>query len=139
MKKVLFLITIALACGAFAGSGNAQQQGRATIVKPGTSYNPNIVYAGRYKTDILFCKASGSEFWKRLPRFDRLRYVKCSEAIQQLNQAGLWKGSLSFRDGSCVGQGGYGSGPSDPPTEWALGNWLNYSEQNEQANQQASN
>ncbi len=134
MKKVLFIIAIILACGSFAGSGSAQQQGmKGAVVKPGQAYNPRIVYTGRYKTDILFYKPSNTEFWKRLPRFDRLRYVKCPEAIQQLNQAGIWKGDLSFKNGSCIY---YGPGPSDPPTEWALGNWLNY---NEQANQQAGN
>jgi hypothetical protein len=137
MKKVLFIIAIILACGSFAGNGSAQQQGmKGAIVKPGEAYNPHIVYTGRYKTDILFYKASGSEFWKRLPRFDRLRYVKCPEALQQLNQAGLWKGSLSFKNGSCIAAGRSGAGTSDPPTEWALGNWLNY---NEQANQQVGN
>ncbi len=135
MKKVLFIIAIVLAFGSFAGSGSAQQQsGKNTIVKSGDAYNPRIIYTGRYKTDILFYKPSGSEYWRRLPRFDRLRHVKCPEAVQQLDQAGLWKGSLSFKNGSCIAQGG--PGPSDPPTEWALGNWLNY---NELVNQQAEN
>ncbi len=137
MKKVLFIIAIILACGSFAGNGNAQQQGmKREIVKPGEAYNPRIVYTGRYKTDILFYKPSGSEFWKHLPRFDRLRYVKCPLALQQLNQAGIWKGSLSFKNGSCISKGQPSTGPSDPPTEWALGNWLNY---NEQASQQTEN
>ncbi len=137
MKKVLYIIAMVLAFGSFAGNGSAQQQSfKGTIVKFGDAYNPRIVYTGRYKTDILFYKPSGSEYWKRLPRFDRLRYVKCSEALQQLNQAGLWKGSLSFKDGSCIAVGGSGAGPQDPPTEWALGNWLNY---NELVNQQAGN
>ncbi len=131
MKKVLLIIAIVLTWGSLPGHSSAQQGTKGMAVKPGAEYNPKVVYAGRYKTDILFYKPSNTEFWKRLPRFDRLRNVKCPEALQQINQAGIWQGDLSFKNGSCIY---YGPGPSDPPTEWALGNWLNY---NELASQQA--
>ncbi len=122
MKQILFISAIILALGITAITGSAQQQGsKGTVIKAGAAYNPNIVYAGNFKEDLLFCKYEDSDIWRRVERLDRLRYVTCADALQQLRQQGTWKGHLNVNDGSC--------GPVGEPLDWATGNWINYNDQ----------
>ena len=121
MKHILYGIAIMLICGLSAGISNAQQGNKGVVIRPGTSYNPNVVYAGNFKSDLLFCKNAESGAWRRVRKLDRLRYVTCTDALQQLRQSGTWKGHLNIKDGSC--------GSSGEPLDWAMGNWINYNDQ----------
>jgi hypothetical protein len=79
-------------------------------------YNPAQRYAGSYTPKALFYKNPGSTYWQRVAD-DFLRRVKCPDALGHLQRDGLWKGHLK-KDGSC--------GPLDEPSDWAVGNRLNY-------------
>lgn len=81
-------------------------------------FNPLQQYAGSYTPKALFFKNPGSLYWQRVAD-NYLKRVKCSDAIDHLRRTGLWKGHLG-QDGSC--------GPLDEPSDWALGNRLNYEE-----------
>jgi hypothetical protein len=122
MKQTLFIFVITLVLGISPMTANAQQQGsKAAVVKPGAAYNSNIVYAGNFKTDLLFFKNERSATWSRVRRLDHLRYVTCADALQHLRQEGAWKGHLNIKGGSC--------GSLDEPSDWAMGNWINYNDQ----------
>jgi hypothetical protein len=81
-------------------------------------YNPAQRYNGSYTPKALFYKNPGSTYWQRVAD-DFLRRVKCPNAMDHLRKDGLWKGHLN-KDGSC--------GPLDEPSDWAVGNRLNYEE-----------
>lgn len=85
--------------------------------KSAGAYNPKIEYAGDYQANLLFYSSSNGQFWRRLPKLDRLERVTCPDAADQLARYGVWKGHLNT-DGSC--------GTYDEPDSWAMGNWLNY-------------
>jgi hypothetical protein len=87
--------------------------GAAGIVGP---YNPAQQYAGSYTPKALFFKNPGSTYWQRVAD-NFLKRVKCPDAMDHLRRSGLWKGHLK-KDGSC--------GPLDEPSDWAVGNRLNY-------------
>jgi hypothetical protein len=87
--------------------------GATRIVGP---YNPAQQYAGSYTPKALFFKNPGSSYWQRVAD-NYLKRVKCPDAMDHLRRAGLWKGHLS-QNGSC--------GPRDEPSDWAVGNRLNY-------------
>ncbi|HTP05653.1 MAG TPA: hypothetical protein VMM54_10945 [Nitrospirota bacterium] len=89
--------------------------GTPGIVGP---YNPAKQYAGSATSKGLFFKNPGSVYWQRVAD-DYLKRVKCPDAIDHLRRTGLWKGHLG-QDGSC--------GPLDEPSDWAVGNRLNYEE-----------
>jgi hypothetical protein len=122
MKQTLFVFAITLALGISLMSANAQQQGsKGAIIMPGAAYHANIVYTGNFKTDLLFFKNERSETWRRIPTLDRLQYVTCAVALQHLQHEGTWKGHLNIKDGSC--------GSLGEPSDWAMGNWINYNDQ----------
>jgi len=122
MKYILCGVAFVMVCGLSAGITSAQQQwSKGAFAKAGVAYNPNIVYAGNFKADLLFCRYEGSDVWRRVNRLDRLRYVTCTDALQKLKQKGTWKGHLDVKDGSC--------GSLGEPLDWAMGNWINYNDQ----------
>lgn len=126
MKRTLLVYILAVGFGALAtAAAGGQQTGniKTPITTPvvGKSYNPAITYPGEYKADLLFFKGAGSNIWRRIPRFERLSSVTCSEALTYLKHGGRWKGNLDLKDGSC-------STPEEP-ADWAMGNWLNYNDQ----------
>jgi hypothetical protein len=79
-------------------------------------YNPVQRYAGSYAPKALFFKNPGSIYWQRVAD-DFLKRVRCLNAMDHLRRDGFWKGHLK-KDGSC--------GPLDEPSDWAIGNRLNY-------------
>ena len=91
----------------------AGRGGATGIVGP---YNPARQYAGSYTPKALFFKNPGRIYWQRVAD-NYLKRVKCPDAIDHLRRVGLWKGHLG-QDGSC--------GPLAEPSDWAVGNRLNY-------------
>jgi hypothetical protein len=91
-----------------AGKGGATSK-----VSP---YNPAQQYAGSSTPKALFFKNPGSAYWQRVAD-NYLKRVKCPDAVDHLRMTGFWKGHLG-QDGSC--------GPRDEPSDWAIGNRLNY-------------
>jgi len=82
-------------------------------------YNPSQVYTGSYEPDIVYYRPSQKTFWRRGLNDTFPANVSCPGALKSLSRSGLWKGH--FRpDGSC--------GPTDEPSEWAVGNRLNFDE-----------
>lgn len=81
-------------------------------------YNPAQVYKGSYGTNALYYRNPGSNQWKfGFGKSSFNEWVECRDALKQLGESGLWKGHLK-PDGSC--------GSVAEPSEWALGNRLNY-------------
>lgn len=82
-----------------------------------TLYIPSITYPGIYETNRLYRMSFDSTSWvgSKHPAF--LKEVTCSDARKRLSQSGSWTGLL-MKDGAC--------GMNSEPSEWALGNLLNY-------------
>ncbi len=119
MKKILFTFSTALAICLFmvVGTGIARQGGP----RAGSAYDPAVKYSGDYDPDLLFFRNSSKDAnWRRIPPLDLLIKVTCSDALESLKREGMWKGHLKI-DGSC--------GSTAEPAEWALGNRLNYDEE----------
>jgi hypothetical protein len=93
-----------------------EPKGRGGATGSAGPYNPAQRYAGSYTPKALFYKNPGSIYWQRVAD-DFLKRVKCPDALGHLQRDGLWKGHLK-KDGSC--------GPLDEPSDWAVGNRLNY-------------
>ncbi len=123
MKKLFFIPAIVFLIGVFVNIGFASEQksSKGVTVQVGAQYNPAIKYAGDYRSDLLFFKPNAGKYWRRIPRFDRLKYVTCSDTTAALQKEGIWEGHLRLKDGSCSS--------SDEPSSWALGNRLNFDEQ----------
>jgi hypothetical protein len=122
MKQALLIFLAVLMFGMFAGNSTAQQSpGKGVVIRAGEQYNPLVVYDGAYKPDILFVRTQGGEFWRRMALVYRLRNVACVDAKAQLMKAGKWNGHLDLKSGACASP--------DEPSEWALGNRINFDEQ----------
>ena len=80
-------------------------------------YNPDVAYPGIYESKRLYYKAPGSDLWKGMLKPAFLKDVTCTDAKRTLSISGLWKGALN-KNGSC--------GIAEGPTEWAVGNYLNF-------------
>ena len=123
MKQFFFVFILALAVGLLPGSGFAEQ--KHSVQQPAAfdgPYNSSVRYAGSYKNELLFFRYA-DDGWQRKPRLDRLRSIKCKDALESLSLNGTWIGTFKV-DGSCGGSGALGEHP-----EWATGNRLNYDEQ----------
>jgi hypothetical protein len=86
----------------------------------GGPYDPTQYYKGPYNSYWLYySNKSNISNWQHggadVPNFPDS--VRCSEARQQLQRDGFWRGQLSAK-GACGG--------SAPLRDWAVGNWLNY-------------
>jgi hypothetical protein len=122
MKQVSLISLVVLLFGIFSVTGLAgQKTSKGVVVQAGEQYDPASIYAGDHKSDILMVKTNGSESWRRIPRFDRLKYVTCSDALAALQKEGMWQGHLNMKNGSCL--------TADEPASWALGNRINFDEQ----------
>ena len=81
------------------------------------AYNPKITYPGSFVPTMLYLRNFPSSPWRRGLKGLFSRGVSCRDALTNLGRSGLWQGHLN-PDGSC--------GPLGEPSEWALGNRLNY-------------
>lgn len=95
----------------------------AASTSPGTraflsrySYDPSVIYAGTYGSNVLYYHNHRNPNWYRGFKKE-LDAVSCPPAIAGLRSNGTWKGHLN-QDGSCADQ--------SEPVEWALGNRLNF-------------
>ena len=86
-------------------------------------YNPGTTYPGVYEKNTIYKKRSDGSLWRGNARPSQLYRVTCAEAQQSLGTNGMWTGNLN-RDGSC--------GPSSEPAQWAVGNFLNFTEASDQ-------
>ena len=116
MKKILLIMLISGMCllAAIATAATKEQVSPAPGI---AAYNPTTEYNGAYESDFIYYKNPGASVWLRVTNLDRLRHISCPDALRSLNKQGTWRGHLN-PDGSC--------GPTSEPSDWALGNWLNY-------------
>lgn len=116
MKKMSVILLVSGICLlASVATAAGKDQGR-----PGqgiAAYNPAAVYTGAYVTESIYYKNPGASVWTRVSRPASLSRVSCGDALYHLKREGAWKGHLN-PDGSC--------GPTSEPSDWAVGNWLNY-------------
>src|SRR3990172_4163837 len=80
------------------------------------SYDPSVVYPGIYETDQVYKMLAGPQTWAGSRRPSRVQHVTCRDARTALERNGLWNGALDA-DGDCR---------SGEPTDWAIGNFLNF-------------
>ncbi|HTF99568.1 MAG TPA: hypothetical protein VK654_03150 [Nitrospirota bacterium] len=118
MKQFLLMVLAISLSTTFAVNSVAQQKNKTSL---GTGYDPQTVYKGEYKWNLLLFRLSKDDFWRRQPRMERLRHVTCEDALKHLNAEGRWQGNLKS-DGSC---GNYTVDVKELP-EWATGNRINY-------------
>ena len=76
-------------------------------------YDPAQIYPGPYGAAAVYSRQTFRAKW----RLGLAGAVTCPDALSRFKVSGLWKGHLKL-DGSC--------GTPDEPSEWALGNRLNY-------------
>jgi hypothetical protein len=79
-------------------------------------YDPKASYQGIYEKDRVYAKRHGADLWVGSAKPAKIYSVKCSSAAQSLG-SGIWIGNLNT-NGTC--------GPAAEPTEWAMGNYLNF-------------
>jgi hypothetical protein len=80
-------------------------------------YDPNQVYRGGYGLSTVYYRQTFRAKWRLGLVGAFPKAVTCPDALSHFKVSGLWKGHIKL-DGSC--------GPPDEPSEWALGNRLNY-------------
>lgn len=117
MKIFSLVLLVMLVPALFAVSGVAQQKNRAAL---GNGYHPQAKYQGEYKSNLIFCRHTQKDTWRRQFHLDSFQNISCQRALDQLNSEGKWQGSLN-PDGSC------GINSIESP-EWATGNRINYDE-----------
>ena len=111
MRMLVSAVLFGLVCAA----GSAYPDEGKTPEK----YSPAIIYPGPFTPEHLFYRNPSSTVWLPWRAVDFTKKVTCSDAVKRLKRHGVWKGHLN-RDGSC--------GPAAEPSQWAVGNWLNYVE-----------
>lgn len=79
-------------------------------------YDPSVVYSGMFESERIYRIVAGPETWVGSRRPARSKDITCRDARTSLERKGSWTGPLNA-DGAC------GSGE---PTDWALGNFLNF-------------
>lgn len=100
-----------------AGSMPASADDSSRPAGTRSSYDPAILYPGPYTPEHLFYRNPKGTIWLPWIAGDFNKKVKCSGAVKRFKRQGVWKGHLN-QDGSC--------GPLAEPSDWAVGNWLNY-------------
>ncbi len=117
MKNRIFILNLmaaAMISTAFApaalGADSAQPAKAA-------GYNPSLTYPGSYVPTTLYIRHSRLGPWKRGFSRQYPKGISCRDALNSFGRSGLWNGHLK-PDGSC--------GTLGEPTEWALGNRLNF-------------
>jgi hypothetical protein len=88
------------------------------------SYDPAKVYPGRFGTDVLYYRYPNSP-WRRGMEGTYPNAVACADALKHFKKTGLWQGHF--------GRGGVCGAPGEP-TEWAVGNRLNFDAQFDSSN-----
>jgi hypothetical protein len=121
MTKYAFILVL-LGSIVFNGVSAAEQKGQGQKGKV-PAYDPLILYPGEHQADVLLFRNPGSIVWQRIPRLDQLRNLSCKDALDHLMSEGKWQGHLR-PDGSC--------GSPAEPSDWIMGNRLNYEDALEQ-------
>ena len=80
-------------------------------------YNPAMTYEGKYTKDVVYLRNRNNPNWYQGRRGVYPQNVLCRDALRSFSINGKWKGHFRA-DGSC--------GSTAEPTEFALGNRLNY-------------
>jgi hypothetical protein len=80
-------------------------------------YNPSVVYSGQFRSNAVYFHNRRNPVWY-LGIKQELDVIKCREAQESFMRTGRWGGHFEL-DSSCGG--------TSEPTEWAVGNWLNFS------------
>ena len=80
-------------------------------------YNPSVVYSGQFNSNAVYFHNRRNPVWY-LGIKQELVAIKCRAAQESFMRTGRWGGHFE-PDSSCGG--------TSEPTEWAVGNWLNFS------------
>jgi hypothetical protein len=80
-------------------------------------YNPAAIYNGKFSRNAIYYHNPKNPNWQ-LGLKKELNFITCRPALESLKNTGTWKGHFN-PDGSC--------GPTSEPVEFAVGNWLNFS------------
>ena len=102
---LVLAVTISVTCLAF-GAGP----------KP-MGYDPAQLYTGPFGPSNVYYRETFRAKWRLGIPGTYPNAVTCPEALSRFKVSGLWSGHLKL-DGSC--------GIADEPSEWAVGNRLNY-------------
>jgi hypothetical protein len=82
-----------------------------------SGYNPAKTYPGSMVPNLVYYRNSPSGKWQRGLAGLFSKGVLCPDALANFKRSGTWRGHL-YPDGSC--------GPLAEPSEWALGNRINF-------------
>jgi hypothetical protein len=80
-------------------------------------YNPAATYPGPFVPNVVYYRPTPRGGWQRGLKGLYSKGVSCSDALRSFRRSGLWQGHFN-PDGSC--------GPLGEPSEFALGNRLNF-------------
>ncbi len=81
------------------------------------AYNPAVVYNGSFRTNAIYFHNRRNPVWYPGLK-EELDSINCKAAQDSFRKSGRWNGH--FVQGSSCGE-------TSEPTEWAVGNWLNFS------------
>ena len=110
----VFLSAIVFGLVAIAGSFPVFAAGGR---KAAEKYDVAIMYPGPHTPEQLYYRNPNGPVWLQWTTGDFTRKVTCPGALKRLKRTGVWKGHLK-PDGAC--------GPTAEPSDWAVGNWINY-------------
>jgi hypothetical protein len=82
-------------------------------------YDPAKVYPGSFGANVMYYRYPNS-YWRRGMAGTYPDVVACADALKHFKKTGLWQGHF--------GRGGVCGAPGEP-TEWAVGNRLNFDAQ----------
>jgi len=80
-------------------------------------YDPSIVYSGSFRTNAIYLHNRRNPVWYPGLK-EELDFINCQAAQDSFRRTGRWSGHFGLKS-SC--------GDTSEPTEWAIGNWLNFS------------
>ena len=116
MKKtaILLVLTILMLLPAVCPTWAADTSSGASS---GYAYDPDVVYDGPFNTNEIYYHNRRDPIWQRGLK-QELDSVICRSARESFSRTGRWSGHFA-PDSSC--------GDTSEPTEFAVGNWLNFS------------
>jgi hypothetical protein len=109
-KQMIKMASVLTLAAALCGGGTAASAA-------GAGYHPAQTYPGPYVPNVVYYRNCSTCPWQRGLSGLYSQGVKCSDALRNLGRTGRWWGHFK-QDGSC--------GPIGEPSEFALGNRLNY-------------
>ena len=115
MKKTAILLVLTVLMLLFA-TCPIWAEDTSSDASPRFAYDPGVVYSGLFNTNGIYYHNRSNPIWYSGLN-QELDAVICRSARESFSRTGRWSGHFA-PDSSC--------GDTSEPTEFAVGNWLNF-------------